>query len=107
MTKKLEEVFDIMAADEEDLTPTEAWEDSKEIIEHINWRKSVLQLDESKKISNKFKIEISEPIILKIVKRSSEMAMKGIITEDIAVSLEDILDKKDFLSLQNQLNCIY
>ena len=77
-------------------------DDLKKIIEHIEWRKNMLQLEESKNIAKNLTIEIDNNIILKLIERSAQMANKGVITEKIAVTLKDILNKNQLLILEKQ-----
>jgi len=86
--KKLEEVMNIMPADD-DLTPDEAWEESKEIIEAVEEDKTVML----SAISNSEKINAALPAVLDIEIHDGEM-------NDIAAKALDMFDRLDALGMQ-------
>jgi len=78
-----------MPADEEELTPTEAWEESKDIIEHVEEDKTEMIAA----ISNSEKINAALPAILDIEVHDVEM-------DDIAAKALDMFDRLDALGMQ-------
>jgi len=87
MTQKLNEVFNLPDADE--ATPSEAWQDSKEIIEHAEEEQSVMLTA----ISNSEKINAALPAVINIDQHDEEM-------DDIAQKALDTFQELHDLGLQ-------
>lgn len=82
-------------------------EDIKTIIEHINWRKSILQTEIAQRMAEENSIYLTINKLREIVPVISSLASEGVITEKIALEIEKFLDESQIKSLKSQLNLDY
>ncbi|MCD5390118.1 MAG: HD domain-containing protein [Candidatus Pacebacteria bacterium] len=80
--------------------------DTEKVIEHINWRVSVLNTDAAKKLSEKLHINLIAKDVTDLVSKISKLAKQSIITENIAIEIQNDLtmDQKNILELQLSQN---
>ncbi|MGB0925111.1 MAG: HD domain-containing protein [Minisyncoccia bacterium] len=81
--------------------------DVEKIIEHINWRVSILNTDEAKNLAEKLHIDLIVENTLDLVSKISKLAKQSVITENIAIAIADDLTKNQKKLLKLQLNQDY
>ena len=78
--------------------------DVKEILQHINWRINKLKTPLAKKIAQYLNLQINEEKAKIIISISANLAIKGVITEKIAIILQKHLTKDQNNKLKEQLS---
>ncbi len=82
-------------------------QDVKKVLEHIKWRSKKLQTPIAQKIARYLNVPINKKDAMVIVSIASNNAIKGVITEKIALLLQKYLDQKQKEILAEQLNLDY
>lgn len=82
-------------------------EDVDKIINHISWRRKRLQTPIARKIAKHLTVYVGKQKVKIMVTRTANMAVRGIITEKIAVVLRKHLSQKQNEKLKEQLNLGY
>lgn len=81
--------------------------DVKQISDHIEWRRKKLETETAKKIAKYLNVKVNKKTLKIIVRKSSEMASRGIITEKIAAVIQKNLNQRQSTKLKEQLNLKY
>ena len=81
--------------------------DINKILAHLEWRRKKIQTPLAKNISKNLIVPIDRKVITMIITLTSNMATKGIITENIAIMIARYFNKEQNTKLKEQLNLKY